>query len=328
MGNFAKAAGMAGMAGAAMTSLNKVLDDMEKERLQEALLKAREQMDIRADERRQGYKIADEKRAEAKLAADNAKVQTTLTGLINDKWAGSDSAVSAADSGETDMPLTSEQRQVISDARSRDRFDPTLNSQALAMSGTLSGKDSVGLLNSIEQRDYQRGRDVKQDERNDKDFALREKQVNATIKASAAAAAERATAKADKEALKAEYELLGHYLSSKATNPSSDYSQQIAASVSKIASLGGNPQVMIDLMLGKETSQTVAVKTGDAKMGEPETTTTKVVKGDRQGGVVSSWKNQPIADGVGAPAGKRVVVNGKEGEYVMKDGKKFFVPYK
>lgn len=75
---------------------------------------------------------------------DNAK-----TGLINSsmnrKYAGSDAAVAAADAGETDAPLTQEQKDVIAQSKQADadklRTDPKILRQAAINTGDLTVKD-------------------------------------------------------------------------------------------------------------------------------------------------------------------------------------------
>jgi hypothetical protein len=140
-------------------------------------------------------------------------------------------------------------------------------------------------------------------EKDTRDFALREKQANAAISQAAASAADRASSKADKEALKEEYANLAHYLTSKAQNKEGDYSAQIASAASRIAALGGNPQTMIDIMMGKETSVEVTRKKEDMMTGE-SVSEKQMVKGPRVGGATDvgrpAWKNQPGA-AVGRP---------------------------
>jgi len=144
---------------------------------------------------------------------------------------------------------------------------------------------------------YSREQDAKTNARQDKQDARAERLTNAQIGNMAAAASDRASGKADKKALKEAYTVLGQALADKAANPKVDYSRQIAAAAVTIASNGGNPATMIDLVLGKEGSKAVTTTTGGGLTDQPEVKTTVNVRGDRQGGAMDAGKPASTGDG-------------------------------
>jgi hypothetical protein len=123
-------------------------------------------------EQRRSDKMWEMGQQDARKAADNTKVDAAMTGLINKKFAASDAGIAGAA-----QPMSQAQLDSIQMAKDADRFDPSMRAQALASSGVLDQKDSVGLLSGVEEKSYKRGRDLEDDARKDQDFALREKEL-------------------------------------------------------------------------------------------------------------------------------------------------------
>lgn len=138
--------------------------------------------------------------------------------------------------------------------------------------------------------------------RADRALALQEKTAAATIANAARAATKDMAADADKKKLRAEYEAYGALLVQDAAKPGSQR-DAIARSATRIASLGGNPQVLTDLLLGAK--EKVEVTSKKDAMGTDETSTKKIVQGERAGGIM------------GAPARPA----GANTRFILKDGK-------
>ena len=109
------------------------------------------------------------------------------------------------------------------------------------------------------------------------------------IKAAADAAVDRAEAKVNKKELQGKYAKLGELIAAKHANPKADVSAQWNPLVVEITALGGNPSIMIDTLLGPQTKEQVATKTGDDLDGSVTTTTTN--PGARIGGALSTPTN-------------------------------------
>jgi hypothetical protein len=100
------------------------------------------QDDIRTDAR------ADQRRMDRVARVDSAK-QGLVSDAMGAKYAGSDAAVAAADAGQTDAPLSAEQKAVISQAKGTDRTammnDPMTSVQASVKTGDLLPHDAAVL---------------------------------------------------------------------------------------------------------------------------------------------------------------------------------------
>lgn len=88
-------------------------------------------------------------RADTERTKRNDRIETAKTGLLNSamasKYGQSDAAVSDADAGNTDTPLSQEQRDVIDMSKKQDRSklasDPMTIIRAEHAAGEMSGKD-------------------------------------------------------------------------------------------------------------------------------------------------------------------------------------------
>jgi hypothetical protein len=148
----------------AQLSLQEINNQLEMQR-SEAI--ARMQQTMRRDDKTWELGVMDERRA-----AETAKVDAAMTGLIGKKFAASDAGIAGAD-----QPMTQAQLDSIQMAKDADRFDPSMRAQALASSGVIDQKDAVGLLSGVEEKSYKRGRDLEDDARKDRDFELRKQEA-------------------------------------------------------------------------------------------------------------------------------------------------------
>jgi hypothetical protein len=101
------------------------------------------------------YKLA---AANQQRQAQSQRIQDAQTGIVNskigDKYASSDAAVAAADAGQTDAPLTDEQRGIINQAKDADRkklmADKSTYVDAAIQTGDIAPKDVLAASNKEE----------------------------------------------------------------------------------------------------------------------------------------------------------------------------------
>jgi hypothetical protein len=129
------------------------------------------QDDIRTDAR------ADQRRMDRVARVDSAK-QGLVSDAMGAKYAGSDAAVAAADSGQTDAPLSAEQKAAIAQAKGSDRQamlnDPMTSVQASVKTGDLLPHDAAVLALGEKRAD----REERKMDINERATAARERQTD------------------------------------------------------------------------------------------------------------------------------------------------------
>jgi len=116
------------------------------------------------------------------------------------------------------------------------------------------------------------------------------------------------------------YETYAHYLRNNAQQPGK-FDGQLASEASRIMSLGGDPTKMTDLLMGTREKVKVAEEATDPTNPDKKVTTTRDKVTERTGGLIG--QSEPSSSG--KPLDMKPGING---EYVAKDGKRFWVPYK
>jgi hypothetical protein len=126
--------------------------------------KTRQQMELQQNS--SALQLQNEKallQAKEQIADDIRQKQATRisdaqSGIVNNalaqKYAPSDAAVAAADAGQTDAPLTDDQRAVIEQAKQRDRdslmADPKMRTQAAIQTGDIAPTEAAKLASASE----------------------------------------------------------------------------------------------------------------------------------------------------------------------------------
>lgn len=173
--------------------------------------------------------------------------------------------------------------------------------------GLIGYDKALDLERRDEETAYSRSRDTKKDAMDEKELALREKQVNASISNAAQAAADAAESRADKKALRQAYKEYGTALVTNEKYPGT-MNDLIIELRQKITALGGNVNNMDDALLGKQ----ITGKEKKSTIGDDgtETSIERQVTLGRTGGVLPQRSNTasnrppPTAEDIAATAKK------------------------
>jgi hypothetical protein len=175
--------------------------------------------------------------------------------------------------------------------------------------------DKMGTEEREAKRDErQASRDAVSDSHWQMSHKLQREQLQASLRASRDAAADRQEKREDKKAVRDLYDQLGHYVESAKDDPAK-YDAQIKRTLVELKKYGEDATKFVYGEL-KDTGNKVETKSMDAEGNE-----IKNVQAVKQnvGGLINT-----------KPSGGKPfnIQPGVNGEYVMKDGKRFFVPYK
>lgn len=289
---------LSGLAGA-FQGYNQLRDEERSKeanrQLIEDRIKAEEAMQLRKEDRARTERT--QTLSDINLRSQQI-LSTTDAGLIN---ANLGSSATAEDAAVLQQPGMDAARKayglnaVDEEARLKARLEAKLG---LGVDAS-DEQSALAQLNASKNADRQLTKDEEQ-------FKIQMKRIDAQIAQTNAAdrrvrldaalkKSEAEAAAVNKKELQAEYVKLGDIIATKQANPKADLSAQMSPVVIKIASLGGNPAAIIDLLLGQQTKEQVATKVGDDDVGSVTTTTT-TKPGARVGGVL----------GVGAPPASNV----------------------
>lgn len=189
--------GWKGFVGGALSSAGKsALEYLDREDRQvhdmERMDKQQElEMQKLEQTKRLAKELADEER-QAKAKRISTAKEEIIDRLIGSKYADSDAAVAAADRGQTDMPLTDEQRKTIAMAKVNDRSslasDPTIAVEAGMRTGDIDFKEYAAIIsqeraNRIKER-QQSWKESVDEQRlllQERGLDIRDRQVNAMV---------------------------------------------------------------------------------------------------------------------------------------------------
>lgn len=271
----------------------------------EQAIKKTEAAEAIKEKYRQQAEIMAEERARKKLElTDNLARESANKGLLTRMTEAEKIYREAPGMSESDRALgLAEVERVRKSGVEPSRQDRI---EAATQTGLLSYKERIALEQDAEDKEYKRSRDTKKDAMDEKELALREKQVNASISNAAQAAADAAESRADKKALRQAYKEYGTALVTNDKYPGT-MNDLIIELRQKITTLGGNVNNMDDALLGKPiTGKEKKSTIGDD--GRTETSIERQVTLGRTGGVLQS-KPQPPAPGT------RRTINGQLAEW-------------
>jgi hypothetical protein len=148
--------GALGGAGEQMVNIaaTQMKSDLDTER-ESKLASLRSDLELQRQKALEDFKVT---QANQQREAQAGRISTAAEGIVNSKlgqkYAGSDAAVAAADAGQTDAPLTDEQRGVIAQAKRQDRDalmnDPKIRTQAGIQTGDIAPTEAAKLASASE----------------------------------------------------------------------------------------------------------------------------------------------------------------------------------